>query len=187
MIKSTFSQAASLILGFFVLALMTSGCSSVDEALGKTKSAPDEFEVVVRPPLTLPPNFTLRPSTDAESAEAGAETASAPVTGTDAVSVSDQSLTQAARADGSAFDALFGTSARFENIRQLVDDETYGIQIERRLPLEIIFGGQPNVGPNLDAAAEALRIRQALEKGDGITATPTPAIDPVEGSSITIK
>jgi hypothetical protein len=187
MIKSTVSKAATLILGFFALTLLTSGCSSVDEALGNTKSAPDEFEVVVRPPLTLPPNFSLRPATDPANAETDSAALTAPVSGTDAVSVSDQSLTQAARADGSAFDALFGTGDRLENIRELVDEETYGIQIERRLPLEVIFGGQPNVGPNLDAAAEALRIRKALEEGAGITATPTPAIDPVEGSSITVE
>ena len=187
MIKSTVSKAATLILGFLTLTLLTSGCSSVDEALGKSKSAPDEFEVVVRPPLTLPPNFSLRPATDPANAETDSAALTAPVSGTDAVSVSDQSLTQAARADGSAFDVLFGTGNRLENIRELVDEETYGIQIERRLPLEVIFGGQPNVGPNLDAAAEALRIRKALEEGAGITATPTPAIDPVEGSSITVE
>ena len=34
---------------------------------------------------------------------------------------------------------------------------------------------------------EALRLRKAFEKGQGITATPTPAIDPVEGTPITVE
>ena len=79
------SPMVSMVLGLSALTMVTSGCSSVDEALGKTKSAPDEFEVVVRPPLTLPPNFNLNPEND---------TAEAPVSSTDAVSVSTRVLTK---------------------------------------------------------------------------------------------
>ena len=172
------SPMVSIVLGLSALTMMTSGCSSVDEALGKTKSAPDEFEVVVRPPLTLPPNFNLNPEND---------TAEAPVSSTDAVSVSTRVLTKNATTDASIFDDLFGTDERVAGIRQLVDEETYGIQLERRLPIELIFGGQPNVGPNLDSAKEARRLRDAFEKGEGITITPTPAIDPIEGTPITVE
>ena len=31
------------------------GCSDFRKAIGEEKSSPDEFEVVVRPPLSLPP------------------------------------------------------------------------------------------------------------------------------------
>ncbi|MGB1869635.1 MAG: DUF3035 domain-containing protein, partial [Candidatus Puniceispirillaceae bacterium] len=37
------------------------GCSDFRRAVGTEKSSPDEFEVVVRPPLSLPPGFTDRP------------------------------------------------------------------------------------------------------------------------------
>ena len=172
------SPMVSMVLGLSALTVVTSGCSTVDEALGKTKSAPDEFEVVVRPPLTLPPNFNLNPEND---------TAEAPVSSTDAVSVSTRVLTKNASTDASVFDALFGTENRIAGIRELVNEETYGIQLERRLPVEIIFGGQPNVGPNLDSQKEAIRLRKAFEKGHGITATPTPAIDPVEGTPVIVE
>ena len=172
------SPMVSMVLGLSALTMTTSGCSSVDEALGKTKSAPDEFEVVVRPPLTLPPNFNLNPEND---------TAEAPVSSTDAVSVSTRVLTKGATTDGSLFDSLLGTENRIAGIRVFVNEETYGIQLERRLPIDIIFGGQPNVGPNLDATKEALRLRDAFEKGQGITATPTPAIDPIEGTPIAVE
>ena len=172
------SPVVSMVLGLSALTMMTSGCSNVDEALGKTKSAPDEFEVVVRPPLTLPPNFNLNPEND---------TAEAPVSSTDAVSVSTRVLTNNASTDASVFDTLLGTENRVAGIRELVNEETYGIQLERRLPIEIIFGGQPNVGPNLDSTKEALRLREAFEKGQGITVTPTPAIDPVEGTPVTVE
>ena len=37
------------------------GCSDFRRAVGTEKSSPDEFEVVVRPPLSLPPGFSDRP------------------------------------------------------------------------------------------------------------------------------
>lgn len=37
------------------------GCSGVGESLGLGKQSPDEFAVVRNAPLTLPPNYTLRP------------------------------------------------------------------------------------------------------------------------------
>jgi hypothetical protein len=37
-----------------------SGCTGAREALGLTKSAPDEFQVVTRAPLSMPPDFELR-------------------------------------------------------------------------------------------------------------------------------
>jgi uncharacterized lipoprotein len=54
---------------FLFAVLMLSACSSGNGLIG-AKNAPDEFEVVIRPPLTLPPNFTLRPNDDNDAASA---------------------------------------------------------------------------------------------------------------------
>ena len=178
MTTSIFSPKAMIALGLMGASLMISGCSNVDKALGKSKSSPDEFEVVIRPPLTLPPSFTLTPENEGETL---------PQQSTDAVSVTSRVLTKTKSADGSLFDSVFGTDQRLANIREIVDEETYGIQLERRLPIDILFGGQPNVGPNLDAKAEAERIRKAIEKGQGLNTSPTLAIDPVEGEQITVE
>ena len=43
------------------LALVLSGCSGVKESLGLGKNAPDEFSVVKKAPLILPPDYKLRP------------------------------------------------------------------------------------------------------------------------------
>ncbi len=37
------------------------GCSSVSKALGGGKNSPDEFAVVTKAPLSVPPDFALRP------------------------------------------------------------------------------------------------------------------------------
>ncbi|MES1198788.1 MAG: DUF3035 domain-containing protein [Pseudomonadota bacterium] len=39
----------------------TGGCNHMKQALGATKVSPDEFRVVSQAPLTLPPDYSLRP------------------------------------------------------------------------------------------------------------------------------
>ena len=41
-----------------------------------------------------------------------------------------------------------------------VDEETYGVQLEKRLPLQILFGGLPDVGPVLDKMGRRLKASQ---------------------------
>ena len=57
---------------FFCLALVLlsgclSACSGVKKKLGLENSAPDEFLVTSRAPLSLPPEYDLRPVTDGSS------------------------------------------------------------------------------------------------------------------------
>ena len=47
--------AASVVM-LSVVSMIAAGCSDFRRAIGESKSAPDEFEVVVRPPLSLPPS-----------------------------------------------------------------------------------------------------------------------------------
>jgi hypothetical protein len=42
------------------------GCQTASRALGMTKVTPDEFRVVTKAPLTLPPDFSLRPPSPGE-------------------------------------------------------------------------------------------------------------------------
>ena len=43
------------------LAVTLGACGSLSDALGQGKNPPDEFQVVARAPLSLPPNYDLRP------------------------------------------------------------------------------------------------------------------------------
>ena len=60
-----------ILIGLIAVVLGATGCESVRKAVGNQKSAPDEFVVYKRPPLTLPPEFGLRPP------QPGADTAAA--------------------------------------------------------------------------------------------------------------
>ena len=168
---------------FLFAVLMLSACSSGNGLIG-AKNAPDEFEVVIRPPLTLPPNFTLRPNDDNDAASANLANAQA---GVSAIGQSQSLLGTNNSANASSFEELFGTDQIIPNIRNIIDEETLGIQLDRRVPLEQIFGGQPEVGPDLNAAAEAYRIRQAIKDGQPLTDTPTFANDPLDNIPLTIE
>lgn len=52
------ARAAGVLL---VAAGLLAGCSEARQAMGLGKRAPDEFTVVKRAPLSLPPQYTLRP------------------------------------------------------------------------------------------------------------------------------
>ena len=49
------------LLTVAALTLAVSACGGFREQLGLEKQSPDEFRVVSRAPLTLPPDYSLRP------------------------------------------------------------------------------------------------------------------------------
>jgi hypothetical protein len=167
-----------MMLGMTVLLIAgLSACSDFRRAIGEGKSAPDEFQVVVRAPLSLPPGFGDIPKDIVKSSPTGgvnAQTGTAKLLGSQTV-------------EGSEFADLFDFSSIPADIRTRVDEETYGIQLEKRLPLQTLFGGVPDVGPVLDKMAEDLRLRKARLAGQAPTEGGTKAIDPASDQPLTVN
>jgi len=42
-------------------ALLSTGCTTVSKTLGMTKTTPNEFNILTKPPLVVPPEYNLRP------------------------------------------------------------------------------------------------------------------------------
>ena len=165
---------------FTMLVVIASGiaaCSDFQRAIGSKKSSPDEFEVVVRPPLSLPPGFANTPDDIREEEETAAQ---------DSLTLAGKSL-GSGNADARGYDALFDFASVPDNIRERVDEETYGIQLERRVPAQIIFGGLPDIGPILDKVAEDQRIRKNLREGLLPTDGDILATDEASGETLIIK
>jgi hypothetical protein len=59
-------SAIALTAGVAALGAGLSGCNSTAQALGMTKVVPDEFRVVTKAPLTVPPDYSLRPPAPGE-------------------------------------------------------------------------------------------------------------------------
>ena len=170
-----------LILGASFALVALSGCSDFKQAIGSEKSVPDEFEVVVRPPLSLPPGFSSRP--DANQSQQ-TQTAASTI-----ISAKGQTSALLGTRDGTAvgYDDLFAFDAIPANIRDLVDEETAGIRFERRLPFQIVFGGLPDVGPILNQMEEDVRLRRNRLQGRAATDGASTATDGVDGTVILVQ
>ena len=55
-----------VIVGLATVSLGLAGCESTKQALGMTKVVPDEFRVVTKAPLVVPPDYALRPPAPGE-------------------------------------------------------------------------------------------------------------------------
>jgi hypothetical protein len=113
-----FVAALALTTGMGALGFGLSGCSSAAQALGMTKVTPDEFRVVTKAPLTIPPDYALRPPAPGEprpqelQPESAARNALLGARGAEARSDGEKLL--AAKAGADKADPL---------VRYVVDDE----------------------------------------------------------------
>lgn len=160
------------------LLIALGGCSQARQALGLDKQAPDEFQVVARAPLSLPPDYNLRPP------EPGAPR---PQEGT----VRDQAQT----AVFGTYETGFGTPqgsqgevALLQNagatgidpeIRKLVDQETNRlIEEDEKFIDSLIFWRDPDpYGEVVDPVAEQQRLQENAALGKAATEGETPIIE----------
>jgi hypothetical protein len=151
-----------------------SGCESVKKSFGGKKSAPDEFIVYKRPPLSQPPDFGLRPPTlgaGHQKLKSTTETARDALLGR---SNSTEALQQESPSTP-GLQALIkstGASAADPNIRKKINQETSSLADEdHRLIDKMIFwvDDKPFEGTVLDPVKEEKRIREAQALGKPIT------------------
>ena len=62
----SFNRVATLSVLAAVAATTLAGCQSASKALGMSKVVPDEFRVVTKAPLVVPPDYALRPPAPGE-------------------------------------------------------------------------------------------------------------------------
>ena len=168
------------------LALLCGGlalgaCEGVKEQLGFNKQSPDEFRVVSRAPLTVPPEFSLRPPRPgAPRPQEGTPTQQAKT----AVFRVDQpqgvQVSSAGRSTGEAalLDAA-GAGEAEPNIREIVERETLQLNDESETFIDTLVFWRDPVPPGevVDAAAEADRLRENAALGRPVTEGETPQIE----------
>src|SRR6185369_9044239 len=130
--RRTSILVAALAVG---LPLVVGGCSNIKQTLGLSKQSPDEFKVVSRAPLSMPPDYNLKPPTPgAPRPQEGTprDQAKAAVFNTPDAAIADKvppaigegSEGAAQSAGESALLQSAGISGVNPNIRKLVDAET---------------------------------------------------------------
>lgn len=162
----------------FVAALSLSACENARDTLGLTRDAPDEFKVVKRAPLSMPPGYNLmppQPGAPRPQEQATSETARQAVFG-------DNAATQPQEVSD-AENALLreaGADIAQPNIRQIVDTEVVERDDSQKPVAERLLGlggGADNEGTVIDAKAEAERLRHNMEEGKPVTEGDTPSLD----------
>lgn len=156
------------------------GCSGLSESLGFGKKSPDEFTVVKRAPLVLPPNYNLRPPQPgaprpqelqpAESARAALVASAGGGTRRQAsqpYSQGESAILRAANAD-----------AAEPNIREIIERETTALVAKNESFTDrLLFWREPQPqGEIVDPAKEASRIRENQATGRPVVEGTTPVI-----------
>lgn len=170
--------AKRVSLPFLLLAGVTLvGCGNVREMSGVSKKAPDEFAVVRRAPLSVPPNFDLRPPRPGERAVPQIdprETSRTAVFG-----VNDGGLPRPV-GDTAGEESLLNTlkiTTVDPSIRQKVDQESAVLASDQRGFVETLmfWRDPPPPGVAVDASNEKRRLQEndALGKPPSEGETPT--------------
>jgi hypothetical protein len=180
--------------------MLLTACGNADmkESLGLNRKAPDEFRVVSRPPLNVPPEFNLHPPTQGEEYSSGVpaqdqahskllntgaalptakptpfsnQTLGNVSTAVPAVSTSELPTT----AD-SQFLSNVGASKADPHIRnEIREDAEIGVAPKND---NYLLGNKKDTDPVVDAAKEKERIKEDTSQNKPLTTGDTPVIVP---------
>jgi hypothetical protein len=148
-------------------AAATGGCGTLSRAIGATKNSPDEFRVVSQAPLTLPPDYNLRPPRPGEPRPQELQPNEEA-----RVALFGESVGQAASPGERSLVTHAGAGAADPNIRDTIDFESQGVvrRNENVVNSLLAFGGSgaQRAAP-LNAEEEARRIEEdeAIRRATG--------------------
>mgnify|MGYP001333393310 CR=1 FL=1 len=164
------------VIAVLLAVLAAGGCESARETIGLDKAAPDEFSVYTRAPLSLPPEYGLRP----------------PAPGSDRPQkvnprdVAKQAILggqeKAAAGSSAGVQALLrdtGALTSDPEIRTAINKETTILAEEDQdIAERILFWGDPiDYGRVVDPKKESQRIQENQALGRPITEGETPTIE----------
>ena len=161
------------------------GCSDVKQQLGVGRNSPDEFMVVQRAPLTLPPEYTLRPPGNPSEAQPAAEAAAQAKT-----ALLGKMATPAVEGAGEkTLLGKLGVASANPDIRKLIDEENGYIALKSRSVTEkLIFWDDEATTTDkmpssvVDPQKEAERIKQNKAAGKPINEGTVPVIEKKPGT-----
>ncbi|MCR9220284.1 MAG: DUF3035 domain-containing protein [Alphaproteobacteria bacterium] len=175
-------RAAAFALGAAALAGCTADTGSI---LGLDKRTPDEFAVVSRAPLTLPPNYGLRPPDPTGQRTQDLrprDTAQEALFGRDAArrlqEEKERLRTEGASQGEIALLERTGALETSPDIRQLVEQESAALASEQESFVDdLVFWRDPEEpGDVVDAAQEQRRLQENAALGREVTDGDTPLI-----------
>lgn len=175
---------AKIACAALALAFVT-GCGDTRKVLGLDKQTPDEFKIVNRAPLSLPPDYALRvpePGAQQRGETSIPQRALSAITGTpvNAVSNSSGTLDPAVDPGQTAFLKSVGVDRIQPDIRATLERENSSLVAEDQTFLDsLMFWRTPeDRSPVVDAQREAQRLRENAALGKPADTGETPTIEP---------
>lgn len=183
----------SIRIALFVFPALLAGCSDVTDTLGLGRNPPDEFAVVDRPPLAMPPDFDLRPpkpgaprpqdmSTNKRASTmlfgSGAAVANTPDRH-DAFMAADGTPGRNESGGEKALLQDAGVNKAESGIRETVDREAAQKVVGSEHLVDELLWWRKKESPatTVDATAEAERLKEAKDKGEPVNQGATPVIE----------
>jgi len=175
-----------------MVALALSACGgTVAQDLGLTPEPPDEFQVVRKAPLSLPPSYALRPPAPGSQRPQELVPVESAKKTVFRLSDRDQSavgdLPPGAERGRAAFLARAGAGQADPNIRQVLEDERTQVAAANKTFLdELLFWKEDEFYDRtlLDAEAEQRRLKENAASGRGADEGDNPVV--IERRSTTI-
>ncbi|PGH54358.1 hypothetical protein CRT60_31680 [Azospirillum palustre] len=187
----SFPRTRLPLIGLALAALTLAGCSDVRRSIGLDRQSPDEFSVVSRAPLTLPPSMQDLPKPRPGAARPQDSTPTQMAAG--AVFGGSPRSAKAAAAGATAGEKSLVAQASARdgidpNIRAKVDQETTQLIVADKSWIDSLLFWQTQQPPVsvVDPAKEQQRLREAQAQGKALDGAATPTIErkrkaPLEG------
>jgi hypothetical protein len=168
--------------GFLPAALLVaalSACSNVKEELGVGRNSPDEFTVIKRAPLTLPPDYNLRPPGDSAAVSPAGDAATQAKT----TLLGKEGARTAEGAGEKTLLNKLGTGAADPGIRKQIDEDNGYIALQSRTVAEkLIFWDESapvdkdGLDSVVDPQKEAARLKENKSEGKAVDEGAVPVI-----------
>ncbi|TWA78512.1 beta-barrel assembly complex subunit BamF [Azospirillum brasilense] len=182
------------LLGLALVALALTGCTDVRRSIGLDRTSPDEFTVVSRAPLTMPPSLTRLPeprpgAARPQDATSSAVAAASVFGGSSRATAAGGRTATAGTAGESALIAQAGAKGGIEpGIRNKVDQETTQLVVADKSWIDSLLFWQTQEQPYeiVDPKKENQRLREAQATGKALNDGTVPTIErkrraPLEG------
>ena len=173
------SKASLFVVAGF-LAIGLGGCDSVSEAFSEKKSSPDEFAVFSEPPLSMPPDFGLRPPRPGAPRPQKSTPRFQAKSAMLRAGRSNPIQRPPPRGSSQGLQVLLRETGALEanpDIRALVNKESSLVATgDKKLTDRLLFWRGAKDEPVIDPAKEAERIREAMEQGQPVTGEESPTI-----------
>lgn len=177
-------SAKAGLLAILTLSLAACGGESLSDTLGYGKSAPDEFAIVTKAPLVIPPDYSLRPPQP--GALRPQEMEIQPGIGAQRALIGEEALTaEVSPSKTMGEQALLEQTGAIDadpRIRQVVNAETRSlVEQDKTFVDSVLFWKGPGTPPDerlVNPTGETQRIQENEAEGKPVTEGETPIVTP---------